>query len=112
MGIKKEWSYDKGMDVLYKPHERVQVVMLRGLVVSWKQPVYFQFDQSDMIEVLEDIIMKVESIGYPVVGIVSDMGSTNLRLWKHYDIDPAEGKIAFKNPYANRDIFVFSPRRP
>lgn len=40
MFIKKEWSYDKAMDVFYKPYERVQVVMLRGLVGRWKQPIH------------------------------------------------------------------------
>lgn len=108
MSIKKEWSYDKGTDVLYKPHDNVQVVMLRGLVKKWRQPIYFQFDQGDMYEVLLEIITKLEDIGYAVVGVVHDMGSKNLALWKKLKIDPLEDKISFRNPRAEREVFVFS----
>lgn len=87
MSIAKEWSYDKGTDTLYKPHERVQIVMLRGLIGKWKQPIYYQFDESNMQKILVKIIENVEGAGYPVVALVHDLRSTNLRIWKEFGID-------------------------
>ena len=92
MSIRRKWSYDKGMDVLYEPYGNVQVAMLRGLVGKWKQPIYFQFDQADI---------------HKVVGLVHDLRPNNLRLWKQLTIDPVSDKISFKNPRADRDVFVF-----
>lgn len=41
--------------------------------------------------------------------MVHDPGSTNLRLWKKYGIDPTVKNIcSFPNPCADRDIFVFA----
>lgn len=48
MSIANEWRYDEGTDTLYNPHERVQIVMLRGFVGKWKQSIYYQFDESNM----------------------------------------------------------------
>ena len=109
MSIASEWSYDKGKDILYKPHDKVQVVMLSGLVAKWKQPIYYGYDISDMHEILISLIKEAECAGYPVVAIVHDLGSSNLRLWKDFGIDPVAKKFSFKNPTApDRDIFVFA----
>ena len=48
MSIAMEWSYDKGSDVLYKPYNNVQLVMLRGLISRWKQPIFYDFDESNL----------------------------------------------------------------
>ena len=92
MSIASEWSYDKGKDILYKPHDKVQVVMLSGLVAKWKQPIYYGYDISDMHEILISLIKEVECAGYPVVAIVHDLGSSNLKLWKDFGIDPVAKK--------------------
>lgn len=109
MSISKQWSFDKGTDTLYKPHSNVQVVMLRSLVGKWRQPIYFNFDESNMQNILLDLIEKVEAVGYPVVAIVHDLGPTNLRVWKTLGIDPVNTKkVSFKNPCAEREVFVFA----
>jgi len=59
MSIKEEWCYDKGKDILYKPHQKVTVVMLHGLIGKWKQPIYYDFDTKNMEETLIDMIKKV-----------------------------------------------------
>lgn len=109
MSISSEWNYDKGSDTLFKPHDKVMVYMVRGLVGNWKQPVYFNFDESYRKKVLLNIIKEVENAGYPIVAIVHDMGPTNLRLWKDFKIDPTESKTcSFQNPFADRNIFLFA----
>lgn len=110
MAIKEEWCYDKGKDILYKPHQKVTVVMLHGLIGKWKQPIYYDFDTKNMAEILMDIIKKVEKAGYPVVALVHDLGPANLKLWKAWGIDPiGTKKISIENPCAaDRQIYVFA----
>lgn len=109
MSIASEWSYDKGSDTLYKPYNNVQVIMLRGLIGRWKQPIFYDFDESNLDNKLLDIITEIENAGYIVVAIVHDLGPTNLRIWKKFGIDPVNAnKVSFKNPCADREIFVFA----
>ena len=108
MSVSKEWCIDKGRDVLYKPHDKVLVVMLRGLACRWKQPVYFDFDQSDVTKIVLAVIKQVEAIGYPIVAMVHDLGSSNIRMWKELGIDPIANKISFRNPSADREVYVFA----
>ena len=45
MSLKKELAFDKGLDSAIGPHKQVQVCMIRGLIKSWKQIVFYDFDQ-------------------------------------------------------------------
>lgn len=63
MSTGSEWSYDKGKDILYKPHEKVQVAMLRGLFGNWRQTFYYEFDMPDLQEVIPNLIREVEGAG-------------------------------------------------
>jgi len=88
-------------------HSKVQVVMVRGIVEDWKQPIYFDFDVAMTDDLLSDIIRHLESSQLRVVSITSDMGGENRGLWKVYNISPE--KPWFLNPAdASRKIFVFA----
>lgn len=108
MSITSEWCYDKGNDTLYEPHDKVQVVMVSGIVGKWKQPVFYDFDVEDMLKPLMRVIKEVEHAGYPVVALVHDLGPNNIKMWKELGIDAMERKISFKNPAADRDVYVFA----
>lgn len=83
--------------------------MLPGLVGNWKQPVYYNYDRPYSKELLLDVIQETEKAGYPVVAIVHHLGPTNIRLWKDFNIDPVSAyNSSFKNPFAERNIFVFA----
>lgn len=82
--------------------------MLRSLFGKWKQPIYYGFDDNHMESKLEKIVVRMENVGFPVVAIVHDLGSTNLRVWNNFKIDPVNSKASFKNPCADRDVFVFA----
>lgn len=81
--------------------------MIRGLVHSWKQLVFYDFDRNMTKDLLFAIIRKVESIGFPVVAVVNDLGPSNVRLWKNLDINT--DNTSFPNPSdASREIHVFA----
>jgi Transposase protein/87kDa Transposase len=65
--------------------------MARGLVRSWKQPIFVDFDQKITKNLLEEIIKKVHETGFTVVAIGSDCGPENVSLWNEangYGITP------------------------
>ena len=105
--IKEVISYHKQHDCVYGPHKNLQVAMLRGLVATWKQPIYMRFDEAMKKDLLDDIIKASESRGFCIVAIVSDLGPTNVGLWKSLNISPENTR--FPNPADPlRDIYVFA----
>ena len=105
--IAREWSYDKGSDILYAPKRKVQCVMIRGLMSSWKQIVFYDFDTDMTKPLLFNLITEIELAGFPVVAIVNDPGPTNVRLWKTLGI--CIDNSNFENPASpDRYIFVFA----
>lgn len=72
--------------------------MLRRLCGSWKQLIYYNFDQDMTKDILFELIRVVEASGFPVVAMVNDLGPTNIRLWNSLEIDaPHLMKLIRKN---------------
>lgn len=61
--IRKVYLYDKVHDETLRPYGYAQVVMLRGLFRSWKQPVFYDYDFTLTKEKLLEIIDYAESSG-------------------------------------------------
>lgn len=93
------------------PNKKCQIFIARGLFSKWKQPIYYQFDQKVTTDILFDILRKLYSNGYRVVGITSDLGPDNQGLLKCLNIDPISegGKTFFLHPSdANLRVHVFA----
>lgn len=57
--------------------------------------------------IIKDIVRQLEAVGYPVVGIVSDMGGSNQGVWRELNITP--DSPYFVNPYdQNRNVYYFA----
>lgn len=105
--VAQDWSYDIGNDTLFDPKRSVQCAMIRGLIKPWKQLVFYELNCDMTRYILFNIILEVEADGFVVVAVVSDLGPTDLRLWKTVDINV--NNTSFSNPYvSNRPIFVFA----
>lgn len=90
------------------PHKNCQMVMIRGLVGKWKQPVYYNYDTKMTRQILENIISKIHAAGLIVVAIVSDMGVGNVSLWTQLNISH-DGNCFFNHPSNNAfKIYVFA----
>lgn len=57
-------------------------------------------------EILIKIIACIHEVGFEVVALVSDMGSTNIGLWKSLNITPSSP--SFINPVTLKNIYVFA----
>lgn len=107
MKIRSEYEYDRPNDSVLKPSNYVQVAMVRGLISKWKQPIFYQYDCRMSYQIISEIIIKLDNIGYSVVALVSDMGSTNQGLWKELEVTIT--KTWFQNPAdVNKKVFVFA----
>ena len=107
MNVASEWTYDKGTDNLYSPKSKVQCVLIRGLLASWKQIVFYDFDKKMTKDILLNLITKIESAGFHVVAMVSDLDASNVKLQKDLNID-IEYPF-FTNPsHPDRQIHVFA----
>ena len=69
------------------PHDRCQVVFARGLFKSWKQPIYYDFDQAMTSEILIEIIKQLFEVSFTVVAFVCDLGPTNKQVFNSLDCD-------------------------
>ena len=69
------------------------VVMVRGLLYNWRQPVaYFLVTEScgptQLHTILDDALLHLESLGLNVVSVVSDQGSNFLKLVASLGVSP------------------------
>lgn len=107
MSIKSSYEYDQISDAIITPSKNVQVVMARGLFAAWKQPVYYNFDCKMTISILNQIIKALKKVNYNVVAIVSDMATSNQKLWD--DLMIGINKTWFRNPTdSTKKIYVFA----
>lgn len=108
MSVSKIHEFDQENQQFLKPSSHVQVMMLRGLLESWKSPVYYNFDENMSKDTLFKVIKKAEEIGIYVFAIVSDMGTSNVGLWKELKV-AFDGRCFFDwEGEKNRRIYVFA----
>jgi hypothetical protein len=93
------------------PHKSCQVVMARGLIGSWKQPVFYKFDQFMTVEIIKDIITVLYHAGFIVVAMVCDMGTTNMKVWSSLNVCH-DKNCSFQHPVddsLNVYVFAYAP---
>ena len=96
MSLDSRYCYDSSADQVLRG-SKLQLLMVRGLCSSWKQPLYYQLDAAMTPGELEHVIVRLESIGLSVVAATSDMHSSNEKLWGQMGVTPA--KTWIKNPH-------------
>lgn len=88
----------------------MQIVLVRGLVAEWKQPVFVDFDKKMADEILINIISEasceLHAVGYTIVTFVCDCGGGNMCLWKKLNINV--DNTAFPHPNTEDPIFMFA----
>lgn len=101
MKVTETFEYDLHNDFVRKPANYVQVVMASGIIKSWKQPVFYDFEFKMSKEVIFKIISVLKDNGYTVVAVVCDMGPSNRKLWRDLGITPGKYSVpdVSKIPY-------------
>ncbi|CAL8104550.1 unnamed protein product [Orchesella dallaii] len=106
MSSDSRFSVDPVSDKIVS-HSKVQLEMARELCEKWKQPIFYDFDAPMTTEILESIIIALESAGFPDVSMTSDLGGENRSIWRKYWIGLK--KSWFINPCdKSRRIYIFA----
>lgn len=103
---------DKRKQQKIGPHKSCQVVLCRGIVGHWKQPVYYKFNSPMTADIITQIISRLHSVGFCVTGIVSDMGSSNVKLWSELNIGYNKNCFLIHPNNQNLNVFVFADDVP
>lgn len=82
MHLDETCGYDSKWDQVLGPCRQVQVIHARGIYGKWKVPVYYEFDVPVTKDLLDKVVTALHNIDFTVVGVVSDMASTNDTLFK------------------------------
>jgi hypothetical protein len=85
--------------------------MARGLIVSWKQPVFYKFDQLMTVEIIKDIITVLYHAGFMVVAMVCDIGTTNMKVRSSLNVCH-DKNCSFQHPVddsLNVYVFAYAP---
>lgn len=86
MYIANKVDLERREQKIYGPHKSCQFVMARGIFGNWKQPIFYEFSQRMTKSILFNIVRMLFEIGYIVVAVTNDMGSSNMSLWKDLNI--------------------------
>lgn len=84
--ISNKLDLERREQKIYGSHKTCQFVMARGLFKNWKQPIYYNYDESMSREILFALLQHLHRAGYIVAAITCDMSPTNMRLWKDLNI--------------------------
>ncbi|KAF0744924.1 general transcription factor II-I repeat domain-containing protein 2-like [Aphis craccivora] len=101
--VSRRICFDKMYEQMVGPYKCVQTVVVRRLVASWKQPVYYSYDTPMTKQILTNIICNLYEIMYNVVAIVRDTGPSNVGLRR--DLGISMDKTYFEHPV---NIYVFA----
>lgn len=84
MSIDPRYVYDPSLDQVFGNVKNVTLFCARGLLSKWKQPLLYSFN-GNQAQVMDLITLLYEN-GLKVVGVVSDMGPKNVKMWKKLGI--------------------------
>ena len=65
---------------MFKPANKFQCVIARGLITHWKMPVYVAADTPMTLDLLWSIVKELEDKGFRVWGCSFDLGIVSLCL--------------------------------
>ena len=89
---------------VYGPCNKVQMVVIRGLYQAWKQPIYYNFNESMKKPLLFKIIERMSSEGFDIRAITCDLGNTQILSTLGF----YKGKFSFQHPSdPNKKIYIF-----
>jgi hypothetical protein len=97
-------SYSGKNDCVYVVSQ-AQTFMIRGLFAKWKTIVYYNYDTAATKDLICRIITFAENYGIRILGVVCDMGPSNVKARKELGVSPSA--TAFTNPANSSEVVYF-----
>ncbi|KAF2893260.1 hypothetical protein ILUMI_12916 [Ignelater luminosus] len=128
MEIEESLDFDASLDsyvgyssmkqdkILRKLGNRLFICILRGLNSNWKQVIAYHIinktgSNDEIFHLIKNVIIKVEDIGYKVLGLVSDMTLKNQILWRNLKIHidkHSENNVVAHPAREQETLYVFA----
>lgn len=86
MKIRRCYEYDHTTKSIVRPADQALVVMVKGLCKNYQQVIYYDFDKTPSIDLIELICNRLEKCGLRPIALVSDQGTKNMGLWKAMNV--------------------------
>lgn len=86
MSVRSTYELYKAQDQILLPSSKVQVVAVKSLTGKWKPVIYYKFDQRTNAQLLGEIVTVLEDCGLRPVLAVSDMDTSNVKIWSELGI--------------------------
>ena len=96
MYLNRDISYDISLDQVVGPHQKSNLLILRGIFTKYTLPIWYGYDTPMTPSLLNEIIMKIQSFGFHVTGITCDNYPDNQALAR--DLGITDELPRFPNP--------------
>jgi len=106
VSISSDFALDSVEDKVLGSHKKSQVVMARGLMSPWKNPIYYAYDTDMSEDILDQVISALHTAGFSVVAMVSDLGGQNRGMLTN--LGYTKDSPWFLHPVTARKIYVFA----
>jgi hypothetical protein len=106
-------SCDFKKERILGPHKTMLIISVRSIAYQWKQIAYYGFDVRLTKAIIEEVVTVLHRIGVNVYGLISDMATINVRLWKDLGIvidlkDESKSVYHFLHPCDSHKIWLFA----
>jgi hypothetical protein len=108
VSLSRRAQYDPGRDAVVGPHRQAQVVMVRPLIGTWKQPFYFDFDREMDKELFLTLVEELYKVGFIVCASVCDLGFTNQAFLSEMGVLDSEETFCLHPSDETIKIFFFA----
>ena len=96
VAISNRYAMEKKTQTIFGNKKKLQMVMARGLVQPWKEPIFYDFDLTMDLPKCKEIIVVMEEAGFKIKVVVFDLG--NHRFTSRNGIKIRDHNYYFLNP--------------
>jgi len=101
--VYQKYVKDTSRDIVIEPKRNMQVIFLRGIYKNWKEPIFFDFDRSMTVPLVEDLLRILHKSGFEVVVMDCDMGKSNEKFYR--DLGATPENPFFLHPASQEKVF-------
>lgn len=105
MKLRRCYEYDHVSQSVLQPVDQALVVMVKSLCSNYQQVVYYNYDETPTISLIDSLVENLELAGLHPVAVVSDQGPKNMGLFTEMGVTLT---CPYYNTKSGKPLFVFA----